>query len=101
MSMRYKKRYNHQPRFKAGIHAGEVTAGFVGQVKKELVYSGDTMNTAARIRSMCNDLNESYILSEDFMKDFEQPRGYEVNEIGTMELKGRTEPVRLFALKFE
>jgi adenylate cyclase len=101
MSIRYKKRYNHQPRFKAGIHAGEVTAGFVGQVKKELVYSGDTMNTTARIRSMCNDLNESYILSEDFMKDFDQPHGYEVNEIGTIELKGRTEPVRLFALKFE
>jgi adenylate cyclase len=70
-------------------------------VKKELVYSGDTMNTTARIRSMCNDLNESYILSEDFMKDFDQPHGYEVNEIGTIELKGRTEPVRLFALKFE
>jgi adenylate cyclase len=101
MSIRYKKRYSHQPRFKAGIHAGEVTAGFVGQVKKELVYSGDTMNTTARIRSMCNDLNESYILSEDFMKDFEKPHGYEINEIGTMELKGRTEPVRLFALKFE
>src|SRR5678816_2045085 len=48
MSIRYKKRYSHQPKFKAGIHAGEVTAGFVGQVKKELVYSGDTMNTAAR-----------------------------------------------------
>jgi hypothetical protein len=35
------------------------------------------------------------------MKDFEKPHGYEINENGTMELKGRTEPVRLFALKFE
>ena len=89
------------PKFKAGLHAGEVTAGFVGQIKRELIYSGDTMNTAARIRSMCNDLNESFILSEDFMMDFHQPHGYQIEKIGTMELKGRIEPVKLFSLKFE
>ena len=97
----YKKKYNHIPKFKAGVHAGEVTAGFVGLVKKELIYSGDTMNTTARIRSMCNDLNESFILSEDFMLDFEPPQNYQIDKIGTMELKGRTEPVKLFSLKFD
>lgn len=101
LGKRYKKKYNHMPKFKAGIHAGEVTAGFVGQIKRELIYSGDTMNTAARIRSMCNELNESFILSEDFMVDFHQPHGYQIDKIGTMELKGRTEPVKLFSLKFE
>lgn len=101
LSKRYQKKYNRIPKFKAGIHAGEVTAGFVGQVKRELVYSGDTMNTAARIRSMCNDLNESFILSEDFMKDFNQPFGYTITKIGMMELKGRSEPVKLFSLKLD
>ena len=101
LGKRYQSRYNHLPKFKAGVHAGEVTAGFVGQIKRELIYSGDTMNTAARIRSMCNDLNESFILSEDFMHDFHQPHGYEISKIGIMELKGRSEPVKLFAVKFE
>jgi len=97
----YQKKFNHQPKFKAGLHAGEVTAGFVGLIKKELIYSGDTMNTTARIRSMCNDLNESFILSEDFMFDFHQPQSYQIDNIGTMELKGRAEPIKLFALKFD
>ena len=101
LSKRYQKRYNHAPKFKAGVHAGEVTAGFVGLIKKELIYSGDTMNTTARIRSMCNDLNQSYILSDDFMIDFHPPHGYEIDKIGTMELKGRTEPVNLFSLNFD
>jgi adenylate cyclase len=98
---KYLRKYNRQPRFKAGIHAGEVTAGFIGVIKKELIYSGDTLNTTARIRSECNELNESYILSGDFMKDFHQPFGYVISEIGNMELRGRTEPVKLFSLKFE
>lgn len=101
LSARYQKRYGKQPKFKAGVHAGEVTAGFIGVIKKDLVYSGDTMNTAARIRSMCNELDESFILSEDFMAEFATPHGYEISKIGTMELRGRSEPVKLFALKFE
>ncbi|MGZ8545375.1 MAG: adenylate/guanylate cyclase domain-containing protein, partial [Flavisolibacter sp.] len=89
---RYKKRFGAQPKFKVGLHAGEVTAGLIGMIKKDLVYCGDTMNTTARIRSMCNELEEPFILSEDFLNDFEQPAGYTINRIGTMELKGRSEP---------
>jgi adenylate cyclase len=59
------------------------------------------MNTTARIRSMCNELNESFILSEDFMMDFDVPTNYTIEKIGTMELKGKTEPIKLFSLKFE
>ncbi len=101
LAPRYMKRYGNQPRFKAGVHAGEVTAGFIGVIKKDLIYCGDTMNTAARIRSMCNELDEPYMLSEDFMQDFHQPFGYNIEKIGTMELKGRSEPVKLFSLKLE
>ena len=98
---RYKKRFGRMPRFKAGVHAGEITAGFVGVIKKDLLYCGDTVNTTARIRSMCNELDESFVLSEDFMKDFNPPSSYSIEKIGTMELKGRTEPVKLFSFKFD
>jgi adenylate cyclase len=101
LAKRYQKKYDRLPKFKAGIHAGEVTAGFVGLIKRELVYCGDTMNTTSRICSMCNELNESFVLSEDFMDDFHQPFGYSIDKIGTLELKGRSEPVKLFSLKLE
>jgi adenylate cyclase len=97
----YKKRYGKVPRFKAGVHAGEVTAGFIGIIKRDLIYSGDTLNTTARIRSMCHELGESFLLSEDFMYDFHQPHGYLINEVGKIELKGRHEPIRIFSLKFD
>ena len=98
---KYLKRFGKVPVFKAGVHAGEVTVGFVGVIKRVLIYCGDTLNTAARIRSMCHELNESYVLSEDFMQDFHQPHGYDINPIGEIELKGRLEPSRLYALSFD
>ncbi|MBD0278741.1 MAG: adenylate/guanylate cyclase domain-containing protein [Flavisolibacter sp.] len=97
----YQKRYGVLPEFKAGVHAGEVTAGLIGMIKRDLIYCGDTVNTTARIRSMCGELNEFFILSEDFMHDFSPPFGYEIVVIGKLELKGRNEPAKLYSLKFE
>ena len=89
------------PQFKAGVHVSEITAGLLGMIIRDLIYCGDTVNTTARIRSMCLELNEPFILSEDFMQGFSTPFGYEIAEIGKMELKGRHEPAKLYSLKFE
>jgi len=95
----YMKEYGVVPSFKAGVHAGDVTAGYIGVIKKELVFSGDTLNTTARIRSKCHELKHSFILSIDFLHDFEVPETYSVNEIGEMEFKGRKEKSRVYSLE--
>ena len=96
----YQKEYGVVPTFKTGIHAGEVTAGYIGIIKKELVYSGDTLNTTARIRSLCHELNHPYVLSGDFLKGLKIPAGYQIDEIGEIELRGRTEKEKLHAVNF-
>ena len=98
---KFMKRYGICPSFKAGIHSGEVTAGVIGIIKKDLVYSGDTLNTTARIRSKCHELEESFVVSGNFLHDFSTPFAYKVNEIGEMEFKGRTEKEKLFSVIFE
>lgn len=97
----YQKKYGLLPTFKTGVHAGEVTAGYIGIIKKELVYSGDTLNTTARIRSKCHDLNHSYVLSGGFLENFEHNSSYQIQEIGELQLKGRLEKERLFSLYFQ
>lgn len=98
---KFMKRYGVSPTFKAGIHSGEVTAGVIGIIKKDLVYSGDTLNTTARIRSKCHELEESFVVSADFLHEFSTPFAYKVNEIGEMEFKGRTEKEKLYSVIFE
>ncbi|MFN2438958.1 MAG: adenylate/guanylate cyclase domain-containing protein [Chitinophagaceae bacterium] len=98
---KYQKFYGRVPTFKAGVHAGEVTSGFIGVIKKELIYSGDTLNTTARICSKCHDLNESFLLSEYFMQDFSQPHGYIIEPIVKMKLRGHLGVTQLFSMKFE
>jgi adenylate cyclase len=97
----YLERYGAFPSFKTGIHAGEVTAGYIGIIKKDLVFSGDTLNTAARITSKCHELNHLFLLSAEFLYGLKDPNGYKIEEIGEMELKGRKEKEKLYSLSFE
>ena len=97
----YLAQYNVIPTFKTGIHAGEVTAGYIGIIKKELVFSGDTLNTTARIRSKCQELNEPFIVSAEFLAGLAKPQGYQIGEIGEIELRGRMEKEKLYSVRFE
>ena len=62
----YLSRYGMLPVFKAGINAGTVTAVEVGEIKKELAYHGDVLNTASRIQGKCNELGSRVLVSEAF-----------------------------------
>src|SRR5262249_51717082 len=45
----YLRDYAAEPRLRAAIHAGPLIVGEMGDVKREIVMLGDTMNTASRI----------------------------------------------------
>ena len=52
VSEKYIKEFGLVPGFKAGLHLGKVTTGEIGVVKKEIKFTGDVLNTTARIQSL-------------------------------------------------
>lgn len=93
----FKRNYGMLPEFRVGIHMGEVTVGEIGVIKKDLAMSGDTMNTTARIRSACNELNHKYIMSKDFV-DGSDIKEWQGESLGIIDLKGKAEGIELFSL---
>ena len=55
----YEQKYGSVPTFKAGYHYGEVIAGLIGDIKRAVVFHGDTVNTASRIRSECTTFDRA------------------------------------------
>ena len=97
-SEKYRRKFGLVPEFRVGIHSGEVTVGEIGVIKKDLAMSGDTMNTTARIRSACNELNEKFIVSKDFISH-SVLKSWQAQSLGVVELKGKSEAIELFSLK--
>ena len=94
----YRRHFDIIPEFRVGIHVGEVTIGEIGVIKKDLAMSGDTMNTTARIRSACNELNEKFIVSKAFV-DRSNLKTFQTQSLGQIELKGKGSGIELFSLK--
>ena len=97
-SERFRRKYGIIPEFRLGIHVGDVTVGEIGVIKKDLAMSGDTMNTTARIRSACNELNQKFIVSGDFAEKTNL-KSWQLESLGVVELKGKANGIELFALK--
>ncbi|NJB69953.1 adenylate cyclase [Saonia flava] len=93
----YKSKYNCAPFFKAGLHSGIVTVTEVGKYKKEIAYHGDTINTAARIQSKCNEHKQELLIS-DKLKNQLNGSGFIFNELGSLSLRGKLKEVFVYAV---
>lgn len=93
----YLSQYYTVPDFKVGIHLGNVMAGEVGLIKREIAFSGDTLNTAARIQSQCNDCDVDILASADYKNAMPYiPKEIKTRSLGHYELKGKSEDIELF-----
>jgi len=92
----FRQRYGFVPQFKSGIHAGEVTVGEIGIIKKDIAMSGDVINTAARIRDYCNEVGKKCVTSKEFLYNVNIP--WQTESLGAINLKGKSESIELFAL---
>lgn len=94
----FRRRYGITPEFRVGIHVGAVTVGEIGTIKKDLAMSGDTMNTTARIRTSCRELNQKWIASREFV-EASSLKGFQTEFLGSYELKGKGDAMDLYGLK--
>ena len=97
-AVKYNSRFGLIPDFKAGMHYGTVTAGEIGSLKKEIRFTGDVLNTSARIQGFCNQFDADLLVSEDLVKVLQLPSNYVITSVGETLLKGRIKPMELYAI---
>jgi adenylate cyclase len=96
---RYLARYGIVPEFKAGLHGGPVVTAEIGDIKKDIVHSGDTVNTAARVEAQCRPLERRVLVSADLLRQCQVPEELEIEDMGERELRGKVEALRLYSVK--
>jgi len=83
------KSYQVFPEFKAGLSLGLVTVAEVGELKTEIAYHGDVLNTAARIQGFCNEFNKQLLLSETLVQNLAENKQFKIQPIGEVKLRGK------------
>lgn len=95
---RFLDEYGTAPRLRIALHGGEVVAGELSGIKREIVFSGDAITTTARIQSVASQLDRSLVMSRQLLDATGLPDGLQSEELGFFRLKGRVEETELMSV---
>lgn len=94
----YLELYGLFPDFKAAIHIGEVTTGEIGALKKDIFFTGDVLNTTARLQSECHTYGVDLLVSKTVV-DAVSLNTYQFKRLDSVMLKGKSQAVEVFLVE--
>lgn len=95
----YQNKYGDIPYFKAGIHFGKVISAQIGDIKREIIYNGDVLNTSARIQEQCNVFNSELLISGALLNQLDIKNEFLAEKLDTLRLRGKESSTELYSLK--
>lgn len=98
---KYSEKFGIVPTFKAGFHLGKVTAGEIGIIKRNIIFTGDVLNTTARIQGLCKTYDVDIIISVDVVNKLDLDADIQIKSLGENKLRGRNENIILYTIDGE
>ena len=98
-SQYYEKKYGIVPEFKAGMNLGTIVIAEVGEIKREIAFHGDTINTASRIQDQCNRLGKDLLISEVLKDSLSLENHFATEHVGDLLLKGKKHSVNIYSVE--
>ncbi len=95
----YSKKYGFSPEFKAGVNIGLATIAEVGEIKREIHFHGDVLNTASRLQSECNRYSKKMLISEELRSRFSDDPSVKFVLIGDIFLKGKEKKLNIYSVE--
>jgi len=93
----FQKEYGLLPVFTASINSGKVMAAEVGEIKKELAFHGDVLNTAARIQKQCKTYRKKILVTSNFASQLlDAKTGYKLQYVDIVKFIGKNRTVKIY-----
>ena len=87
------------PVFKAGVNRGPVTVAEIGDIKRDIAYLSDVLNTASRIQDKCNEYKKNLLVSSSVYKLVGNQDDFKFKPIGSISLRGKEQEVEVFSVE--
>jgi adenylate cyclase len=86
------------PRFRGGLHGGTVTAGELGDLRRQIVFVGDILNTAARLEEYAKRTGRDLVVSGALLERLALPPGLVARRCGEIALRGKDASVTVYSV---
>ncbi|MBL6446243.1 adenylate/guanylate cyclase domain-containing protein [Fulvivirga sp. 29W222] len=87
------------PTIKGSLHVGQVTRGEINTLKREFIYTGDVLNTASRMYSICKEKDVPLVISRRLLKQFSNLHWFHFRDEGIFQAEGKQKKVYLYSVE--
>ena len=82
-----------------GLHSGQLMMGTIGEEERiDGTVISNAVNLASRLKEQTKMHNKSIILSERTLQSLKNKDQYQLNNLGSCKLKGKSEAINIYAL---
>jgi adenylate cyclase len=92
------ERFGQVPRLRAALHGGPIITAEIGVDHHKITYFGDTVNTTARLESLCRTLDAPVLISSDLVQRIKLSNDIKAKDLGLHGVKGRGQALGVIAL---
>jgi len=93
----FEKKYGLFPIFSASLNSGKVMAAEVGEIKRELAFHGDVLNTAARIQKQCKRYRKKILVTRNFGSSLIKAKtDYKIRYVDYVKFLGKNRQVKIY-----
>lgn len=95
----YEEAFGVSPEFRGGAEEGTVTVTEVGDIKREIAFHGDALNTASRLLELCREYDRPVLVSERIQESIAGDPRFTTERQEEVTLRGKTEPISVFGVE--
>ncbi len=93
------RNYGIFPEIKGSLHAGAVTKGEIRGKRREFIFTGDVLNSAARMHGVCKENDARLTVSGDMLEKSYISSKFNIRSLGPILFRGKEKPVDVFAVE--
>ena len=96
---KWRASFGQVPRLRAALHGGVIITAEIGVDHHKIAFFGDTVNTTARLESLCKSLGKQVLISSELAQRMKLPKTLDIEDLGAHAVKGRGQTLGVMALK--
>lgn len=97
-AQRYERDFGARPRFRAGLHGGTVTGGELGDLRREIVFVGDVLNTTSRLEGYAKERGRELVVTGELVQALDLPDGIEIERLEEFVPRGKEQAIVAYAI---
>lgn len=94
----YEGTFGAAPEFRGGAEKGMVTVTEVGDIKREIAFHGDALNTAARLVELSRKFDQPLMVSGKIRETLQSESRLALQRRGEITLRGKAEAVEVYGI---